>query len=276
MLYFFSFVCYNPFWAGMWARIGVAMKKCTVGGQAVMEGVMMKSPTGIAMAVRDGSGRIVLDYKPFTSKAKKGSILGWPVIRGVVAFVESLSTGMSTLTKSAEMIGEEVDEEPSKFELWLAKTFDKSVEKIIVGIAVIIAIALSIGLFFLLPQLISSLIFRGSEAAGIVKSLTEGMVRLLIFLGYILFCAQIKDIRRVFMYHGAEHKTIACYEAEDELTPANALKYSRLHPRCGTNYLFLVMAGGNCVFRHDRLAGQFYGAFCHPVDLLAGGGGPQL
>ena len=218
------------------------MKKCTVGGQAVMEGVMMKSPTGIAMAVRDGSGQIVLDYESCQSKAKKGSFLGWPIIRGMVVFVESLSTGMSTLTKSAEMFGEEIDEEPSKFELWLAKTFNKSVEKVVVGIAVVIAIALSIGLFFLLPQLISSLIFKSVEASGIVKSLTEGVVRLIIFLGYILFCAQIKDIRRVFMYHGAEHKTIACYEAEAELTPANAMKYNRLHPRCGTNYLFLVMA----------------------------------
>ena len=110
------------------------------------------------------------------------------------------------------------------------------------GLAVILAVALSVGLFFLLPQFISSLIFRGSAAASATKCLVEGLVRLCIFIGYILFCASVKDIKRVFMYHGAEHKTIACYEADDPLTPENAMKHSRLHPRCGTNYLFLVMA----------------------------------
>ena len=218
------------------------MKKCEVGGQAVMEGVMMKSPSGIAMAVRDAKGRIVLDYKKFKTKAQKGTFFGLPVVRGVVAFVESLSVGMNTLTKSAELIGEAIDEEPTKFELWLSKKMGKSVEKIIMGLAAILAVFLAVGLFFLLPQFISSLIFRGSDAASIVKCLVEGLVRLCVFIGYILFCASVKDVRRVFMYHGAEHKTIACYEAEDELTPENAMKHTRLHPRCGTNYLFLVMA----------------------------------
>ncbi len=218
------------------------MKKCSVGGQAVMEGVMMKAPGGIAMAVRDSRGRIVLDYREYQSKAKKGTFLGLPVVRGVVAFVESLTIGMSTLTKSAELIGDPIDEEPTRLELWLARVFGKSVEKVVMALAVILAVALSVGLFFMLPQLISSLIFRGSAAASAVKCLTEGLVRLCIFIGYILFCASIKDIRRVFMYHGAEHKTIACYEADDPLTPQNAMKHSRLHPRCGTNYLFLVMA----------------------------------
>ena len=207
-----------------------------------MEGVMMKAPGGIAMAVRDSRGRIVLDYREYQSKAKKGTFLGLPVVRGVVAFVESLTIGMSTLTKSAELIGDPIDEEPTRLELWLARVFGKSVEKVVMALAVILAVALSVGLFFMLPQLISSLIFRGSAAASAVKCLTEGLVRLGIFIGYILFCASIKDIRRVFMYHGAEHKTIACYEADDPLTPQNAMKHSRLHPRCGTNYLFLVMA----------------------------------
>jgi len=116
------------------------------------------------------------------------------------------------------------------------------ITNIIVVLAVILAVALSVGLFFLLPQFISSLIFRGSAAASATKCLVEGLVRLCIFIGYIFFCASVKDIKRVFMYHGAEHKTIACYEADDPLTPENAMKHSRLHPRCGTNYLFLVMA----------------------------------
>ena len=218
------------------------MKKCTVGGQAVMEGVMMKSPTGIAMAVREPDGNIALDYKPFASKAQKGTFWGWPIVRGVVAFVESLTLGMGTLTKSAELAGEAIDEEPSKFETWLSKTLGKSVDKVVMGLAVALAVVLAVGLFFLLPQVVSSALFSGSAAGSLAKSLTEGFVRLVIFIGYILFCASVKDVRRIFMYHGAEHKTIACYEAEEAVTPENAMKHSRLHPRCGTNYLFLVMA----------------------------------
>ncbi|MEA5059709.1 MAG: DUF1385 domain-containing protein [Candidatus Pelethousia sp.] len=218
------------------------MKKCSVGGQAVMEGVMMKSPTGIAMAVREPDGSIALDYMPFTTKAQKGTFLGLPIVRGVVAFVESISLGMGTLTKSAELAGEDYQEEPGKFEKWLAKKLGKSVEKVVMGMAVVIAVALSFGLFFLLPQLISSAVFSKVAAGSLAKSLTEGVIRLLIFVGYILFCASVKEVRRIFMYHGAEHKTIACYEAEEAVTPENAMKHRRLHPRCGTNYLFLVMA----------------------------------
>ena len=207
-----------------------------------MEGVMMKSPTGIAMAVREPDGNIALEYRPFASRAKKGTFLGLPIVRGVVAFVEAISEGMGTLTRSAELAGESIEEEPSKFEKWLAEKLGKSLEKVIIALAVILAVVLSVGLFFLLPQLISSGIFSLLPGSDLGKSLTEGLVRLLIFIGYILFCASVKDVRRIFMYHGAEHKTIACYEAEAELTPENAMHYTRLHPRCGTNYLFLVMA----------------------------------
>lgn len=160
----------------------------------------------------------------------------------MVAFVEVISEGMGTLTRSAELAGESIEEEPSKFEKWLAEKLGKSLEKVIIALAVILAVVLSVGLFFLLPQLISSGIFSLLPGSDLGKSLTEGLVRLLIFIGYILFCASVKDVRRIFMYHGAEHKTIACYEAEAELTPENAMHYTRLHPRCGTNYLFLVMA----------------------------------
>ena len=207
-----------------------------------MEGVMMKAPDGIAMAVRKPDGEIVTEYKPFKSKAQKGTFLGWPVVRGVVAFVESLSIGMGCTTRSAELSGEAIDEEPTKFELWLSKVFGKSIEKIVVGVAVVIAVALALGLFVVLPTLVSTWIFGAtSGVAPFYKSLTEGGVRLLIFILYLLFCASLKDIKRLFMYHGAEHKTIACYEADEDITPENAMKHSRLHPRCGTNYLFLVM-----------------------------------
>jgi uncharacterized protein YqhQ len=128
------------------------MKKCSVGGQAVMEGVMMKAPGGIAMAVRDAKGRIILDYKEYQTKAQKGTFYGLPIVRGVVAFVESLTIGMNTLTRSAELIGDPIDEEPTKFEKWLSEKLGKSVEKVVMGLAVILAVALSVGLFFLLPH----------------------------------------------------------------------------------------------------------------------------
>lgn len=215
----------------------------SVGGQAVMEGVMMKSPTGVALAVRCADGTIATRYNNWTTKAKKGTFLGLPIVRGVVTFIETLSTGMNTLTESAKLAGEDIEEEPTKFEKWLSEKLGKSVESVVIGIAVILAVALSVGLFFLLPLGISSLVFgKAASVAGVWKSLAEGLVRLIIFIGYLLLCSRIKDVKRTFMYHGAEHKTIACYEAEEELTPENAAKHSRLHPRCGTNYLFLVMA----------------------------------
>lgn len=217
-------------------------KICSIGGQAVMEGVMMKAPKGIAMAVRKADGSIVTEYKPYESKAKKGTFYGWPIVRGIVSFVESLVLGMKTITASAELYGEEEVEEPSKFETWLSEKTGKPVEKIMIGFAVVLAIVLAVGIFFVLPQLISSWILHQSQMATIWKSVIEGVVRLLIFIGYIAAISLMKDVRRVFMYHGAEHKTIACYEHSAELTPENAKQYSRLHPRCGTNYLFLVMA----------------------------------
>lgn len=219
------------------------MRKCAVGGQAVMEGVMMKSPTGVALAVRRADGIIATRYDNWTTKAQKGTFWGLPIIRGVVTFIESLTTGMNTLTESAKLAGEDIEEEPTKFEKWLSEKLGKSVESVVIGIAVILAVALSVGLFFMLPLGISSLVFgKAASVAGVWKSLTEGLVRLIIFIGYLLLCSRIKDVKRTFMYHGAEHKTIACYEAEEELTPENAARHSRLHPRCGTNYLFLVMA----------------------------------
>ena len=216
-------------------------KVCTVGGQAVMEGVMMKSPTGIAMAVRKPDGTIATQYKPERSRAQKGTFYGLPVVRGVVAFVELLSIGMGTLTESAKLAGEEIDEEPSKFERWLAAKLGKSVESVIIGFAVVIAVCLAVGLFFVLPTLLGSLILDGSEVASVWKSLTEGLVRLLIFLGYIVLCSRVKDVRRVFMYHGAEHKTINCVENGLELTVENVRKQSKEHKRCGTSFLLYVM-----------------------------------
>jgi len=218
------------------------MKRCSVGGQAVMEGVMMRTPDGdVALAVRKADGTIVTEYtekKPVSNHPA----LKWPVVRGVVAFVDSLSVGMKMTTRSAELYGEGIEEEPSRFEKWLAAKTGKSAMDIAIVVAVVLAVALAVGLFVFLPSLTTQLIPWKEATPRIWKSLTEGFVRLVIFLAYITAIALMKDIRRVYMYHGAEHKTIACYEHEAELTPENAVKYSRLHPRCGTNYMFLVMA----------------------------------
>ncbi|HWR23576.1 MAG TPA: DUF1385 domain-containing protein [Feifaniaceae bacterium] len=215
---------------------------CTIGGQAVMEGVMMKAPAGIALAVRRADNSIAAEYTAQENKAKKGTFLGWPIVRGVVTFIDSLTTGMRTITRSAELYGEEIEEEPSKFEKWLSRVTGRPVDKIVVDIAVVLAVLLAVGLFFMLPTFLSGLLLRGYEGATIWKSLTEGFVRLAIFLAYLFAISRMKETKRLFMYHGAEHKTIACYEHGAELTPENAMKYSRLHPRCGTNYMFLVMA----------------------------------
>jgi len=218
------------------------MKRCSVGGQAVMEGVMMRTMTGgIALAVRKADGTIETEYTP-KKETSKNPILKWPVVRGVVAFVDSLSTGMKMMTRSAELFGETIEEEPSRFEKWLAKKTGKSAMDIAIAVAVVLAVGLALGLFVLLPSLITQLIPWADDAPRIWKSLVEGFVRLLIFLGYISAISLMKDIKRVYMYHGAEHKTIACYEHDAPLTPESAMKYSRLHARCGTNYLFLVMA----------------------------------
>jgi len=219
------------------------IKRCAIGGQAVLEGVMMKSPTAVAMAVRRADGEIETSYTPYQSKAKKGTVLGWPIIRGVVIFIESLVNGMENITKSAELYGEEAfQEEPSKFEKWLAEKTGKSVEKVVIGFAVVLAIALAVLLFFMLPTFIGGLVFGKAQIAPIWKSLFEGIVRMLIFLAYVGGIAFMKDIKRLYMYHGAEHKTLACYEYDAELTVENAKKFSRFHPRCGTNYMFLIMA----------------------------------
>ncbi|MBQ1821653.1 MAG: DUF1385 domain-containing protein [Clostridia bacterium] len=219
------------------------MKQTTIGGQAVIEGVMMRSEKGTALVVRRSDGSLAKEFHHKRTRYKKGSFPTWPVVRGVYAFFQSLSDGMSITTRAAEMLGEE-EEEPTKFEKWLAKRFNKSAMDVVKWVAIALATVLAIGLFFLLPIGVVSLLelIVGSTMNAALSAVVQGLVRLVIFLLYIYGISKIKDIKRVFMYHGAEHKTIACYEAELPMTPENAAKCTRLHPRCGTNYLFLTMA----------------------------------
>lgn len=218
------------------------MKRTDIGGQAVIEGVMMRSEKGTALVVRRGDGSLAKEFHHQRTRYKKGSFPTWPVVRGVYAFFKALSDGMSITTRAAELLGEET-EEPSKFEKWLAKRFNKSAMDVVKGAAILLAAVLAIGLFFLLPiGIISLLELIFGKMSAVWSAVVQGLVRLIIFLLYIYGISKFKDIKRVFMYHGAEHKTIACYEAELPMTPENAAKCTRLHPRCGTNYLFLTMA----------------------------------
>ncbi len=219
------------------------MKRTNIGGQAVIEGVMMRSDKGTALVVRRSDGSLAKEFHHQRTRYKKGSFPTWPVVRGVYAFFKALSDGMSITTRAAELLGEEETEEPSKFEKWLAKRFNKSAMDVMKWVAIVLAVVLAIGLFFLLPiGIISLLELIFGTMSPVLSAVVQGLVRLVIFLLYIYGISKIKDIKRVFMYHGAEHKTIACYEAELPMTPENAAKCTRLHPRCGTNYLFLTMA----------------------------------
>lgn len=213
-------------------------KICSIGGQALLEGIMMKSPTRVAMAVRKPDGRIQVTQGEYTPLTKKKKWFSWPVVRGCVSFYESMKSGMESMTYAASAAGE-IEEEPSRFEKWMSDKLGKSVESIVFGTAMVLGLALAVGLFVLLPSFLGKLI-AGNEATPFVLNLIEGAVRILILIGYMASMNLIKDIRRVFMYHGAEHKTIAAYEESLPLTVENVRKMSRLHPRCGTNYLFLV------------------------------------
>ena len=216
--------------------------KCVdIGGQAVMEGVMMKAPDAIAVAVRRPDNTIVVRRDAYHSPAEKHKWMGWPFVRGAVSMLTMLSMGMNTLQQSTEMLGI-LDEEPSKFEKWLSKKLGAGIDKIVMGTAIVLAVALSVGLFFVLPELFAKLLkgFWPDGSMSWLVNLLSGIVRILILIAYILFCALVPDVRRTFEYHGSEHKTVYCHEHHLPLTPENAQQFSTLHPRCGTSFLLLV------------------------------------
>ena len=216
-------------------------KICSVGGQALMEGIMMLGPHGMAQVVRDPHGELHIKTDKITPLVRKNKFFGLPLVRGCVTLVDSMRRGMKALFDSAEIAIEEDDPnyEPSKFDKWLEEKLGDKATGIIMTISMIFAIIFSVGLFFILPTFISN--FIPKDVPIMVFSLTEGLVRLAIFMGYMILIARMKDIRRVYMYHGAEHKTIHCFEHEDELTVENVRKYSKHHPRCGTAFMFVVM-----------------------------------
>lgn len=213
--------------------------KTMIGGQALIEGIMMRGPQKDAIVTRSAEG-LKIDVKPRKIHSKK-SPLSWPLIRGVVGFFDSQVTGVKALMQSADMSGELDSEEPSKLDAWLEKKLgDKGFQKLIVGIAVALGLGMSIALFFLLPMLVSSLLSVWITN-NLLLNLIEGAVRICVFVIYIALVSRMGEMKRVFAYHGAEHKTIRCYEAGLPLTVENVRQQTRLHPRCGTSFLLVVM-----------------------------------
>ncbi|MDD5018274.1 MAG: DUF1385 domain-containing protein [Eubacteriales bacterium] len=217
------------------------MKKSNIGGQGVLEGVMMRAPEVCGLAVRKAKGEIVYEKENVKSATKKNKFYGLPVVRGVVSFVDMMGYGVKTLTKSAKLYDDTTEDyKPSKFETFVAKKTGKDIMDVAMVFAVILAIGLAVGIFFILPSVLTNIV-RPYIASSIVMNLIEGGIRLIIFFLYVTLITLLKDIKRVFMYHGAEHKTINCYEHEEDLTVENIQKHKTLHPRCGTSYLLLVM-----------------------------------
>lgn len=215
--------------------------KTTIAGQALIEGLLMRGPEKTAIVVRKSDGEHVVKETP-TGTATHGAFLKLPVVRGVVSFWDSMKFGVSALMYSADFYddGTEDSAPESKFEAWLEKKLgSEKFEKAAMGFAVVMGIALPVVLFMLLPTLIAGLF--GDGLPSIVRNLAEGVVRMAIFLSFLYFTSRQKDVRRTYMYHGAEHKTIACYEQGLPLTVENARSCSRRHPRCGTSFLFMVM-----------------------------------
>ena len=220
--------------------------KTMIGGQALIEGIMMRGPEKDAVVIRTADG-LQTSVKP-RKKPKKGSVATWPLIRGVCSFFDAQVTGVKAIMQSADLSPEATDEEPSKLDLWLEKKLgSEKFQKLVIGIAVALGLGMSILLFFLLPMLVSALL-ESWITSTLVLHLVEGVVRMAIFMGYMILVSRMKEMRRVFSYHGAEHKTIRCYEAGLPLTVENVRAQTRLHPRCGTSFLLVVMILSILVF----------------------------
>ena len=214
-----------------------------IGGQALMEGILMRGPDKQAVVCRTENG-IVEKVEPLNLVKDRHPALGWPLIRGVVTLADSLVKGMKALTYSASLLPEDQQEEPTKFDLWLEKRLgSEKAEKIVIGCAAFLGVLLALALFIFLPTLIAGLI-PGLEGRYTLRSLIEGAVKIVIFLVYLGLVAHMKEIKRLFAYHGAEHKTIFCYEKGLPLTVENVRPQSRFHPRCGTSFLLVVIILG--------------------------------
>ena len=217
--------------------------RTSIGGQALIEGILMRGPEKQAIVVRDQEGHLVEKIEELKLIKDRYPILGWPLVRGTVNFLDSMVKGVKALMYSADFYPDEEAAQPSKFELWLEKHLSsKKLESAVVALAVVLGVGMSLFLFMVLPTFLTGGLthfFPGFPMWG--RNLLEGLLKIAIFLLYLFFCSRQKDIYRVFQYHGAEHKTIFCYEAGLPLTVENVRVQPRHHPRCGTSFLFVVI-----------------------------------
>lgn len=214
--------------------------KTLIGGQALIEGIMMRGPDKQAVVVRSPDG-LVRKVEPLKLVKDRYPILGWPLIRGVVNFGSSMVSGVKALMFSADFFPDEAEDKPSKLDQWIEKKFgSEKLEQFVTYSGVVLGIAFSIGLFILLPTFLSGLI-PALHRSYVARNLVEGVLKIVLLMTYMILISRMKDMRRVFSYHGAEHKTIRCYEAKLPLTVENVRPMTRLHPRCGTSFLLVVV-----------------------------------
>lgn len=216
----------------------------SVGGQALMEGIMMNGPEGKAMALRLPDGSISVEKKTFTSIKDKNKFFGIPMVRGIVNFVETLIFGYKCLMESAEKTGMDVEEEEnmSKLDRWISDHFGEKMMKVIGAISMVLGFALAFALFVWMPSFLFDAINKlTGERITMLRTIFEGLLRIIIFVIYMFAVSKMKEIKRVYMYHGAEHKSIFCYESGEEMTVENVRKQSRFHPRCGTSFIFVMI-----------------------------------
>lgn len=250
----------------------------SIGGQALIEGILMRGPEKISVAIRKPDGDIYNEYMEATYLKDKFSLFKFPVFRGISSFIDSMIIGYKALMISAEKSSaEDSEEELSKFDKWLSNKFGDKIMNIIMAIASVLGIALAILLFFVFPSWIFNVALGNLSFLGdsfVYRSIFEGILRVIIFLIYIILCSQLKDMRRVFQYHGAEHKTIFCYENNEELTVDNVKKHSRFHPRCGTSFMFLMILLGIIIGFFIPFSNPFFRSFikilCIPIIVGLG------
>ncbi len=217
-----------------------AYKKTTIGGQALIEGIFMLGPEKSAIVVNGPDG-FVEKVEPVHTAKERHPVFGWPLIRGVVNFGTSMKRGISAIFFSADYYPEEEELEPSKLDEWIEKKFgSEKAQELVMGLALVLGIAMPVALFLLLPTFLAGLAapWIGS---GLLRNLLEGVLKILIFLGFLFLVSRQKDMKRMFSYHGAEHKSIHCYESGEPLTVERVRAHTRLHPRCGTSFLFVVI-----------------------------------
>ena len=243
-------------------------KRTTIGGQALIEGILMRGPFKQAIAVRNQEGEVVLTTEDLKFIKDKYPILGFPLIRGVVNFGGAMVSGVKALMYSASFYPEEADMEPSRFEKWLEKhVSSEAFESIIIYLAVALGVCFSVGLFMLLPTFLVGLI-RPIHDHYMIRNLCEGLMKVVIFTAYMILISRLPDMKRVFSYHGAEHKTIKCYELGRELTVENVRPCVRFHPRCGTSFLFVVIIISILVGSVIRVGNTALRILCHLALLL--------